>query len=189
MPGILGKKLGMSQIATDDGKLTAVTYVICEPNTVCHKKTEEKDGYNALVLGFQPLKKPTKTKKFKKLKEFNFEEDLNTDDKVTVEIFEKDDFVTVSGVSKGKGFQGRIRRHNMSISRQTHGTKYTRHGSTGQCAMPGRIKKGTKMPGRMGCDTTTLKKKQIIFVDPKRNLLAVKGSVPGAINSFVLIRK
>ncbi len=190
MIGILGKKLGMSQLITEEGHMVPVTYLVCEPNTVHQKKTEDKDGYSAVVLGAGPLKKPTKTKKFKKLKEFKCDEgEYKEKDKIKVDIFEPSDLVRICGVSKGKGFQGRVRRHNARVSRRTHGTKYTRHGSTGQCAMPGRTKKGTKMPGRMGCDTVTLRNRPIMMVDVKRNILAIKGSVPGAINSLVVIEK
>lgn len=189
MPGCIGRKLGMSQIITAEGDIVPVTYVVCEPNTVCRKKTAEKDGYEAYVLGYDLLKKPRKTKRFRVQKEFAFSEDLEIESAVKVDIFAKDELVTVRGVSKGKGFQGRVRRHNARVARQTHGTKYTRHGSTGNCAMPGRVQKGTKMPGRMGGDTITLKKRPIVMVDPERNLLAIKGSLPGAINSHIIIEK
>jgi large subunit ribosomal protein L3 len=189
MPGILGKKLGMSQMITDEGNMVPVTYVVCEPNTVFQKKTKEKDGYEAVVLGFEPLKKPTKTKKYRILKEFSFDKDLNINDTIAVDIFENGELVTIRGVSKGKGFQGRVRRHNARVARRTHGTKYIRHGSTGNCTDPSRVKPGTKMPGRMGCDTVTLKGKTVLLVDTKRNLLAIKGPMPGAVNSLVIIEK
>ncbi len=189
MPGIIGKKIGMSQVFVDDGSLVPVTFLICEPNVVHQLKTQEKDGYEAVVLGASPLPKPTKTKKFKKLKEFSFPEEVKMSDTVNVEIFEKNDLVTISGVSKGKGFQGRIKLHKMKSLRKSHGTKFMNHGSTGQRAMPGRTKRGLRMPGRMGGDVVTVKKKQVVIVDAKRNLIAVKGSVPGSRNSFVFINK
>ncbi|MBI5415172.1 50S ribosomal protein L3 [Candidatus Peregrinibacteria bacterium] len=190
MPGIIGKKLGMSQVISDEGLMVPVTYVVCDPNTVFQVRTQEKDGYSAVVLGFEALKKPLKTKKFKTLKEFQFPSaELKVDDTIKVDIFNKDDLVVVTGVSKGKGFQGNVKRHHFKVIRRTHGTKYKRHGSTGQRAMPGRVFKGKRMPGRMGCDTVTLKKKQLLLVDPQRNVLAIKGSLPGAKNSILFIQK
>jgi large subunit ribosomal protein L3 len=190
MSGIIAKKLGMSQMVVADVGIVPVTYLVCTPNTVHQIKTKEKDGYETLVLGAEPLAKPKKTKKFKIMKEFKFPDtEMKVNDEVTVNIFAKDDLVTLTGVSKGKGFQGRVRLHNMKPIRATHGTKYGRHGSTGMRAMPGRVFKGMKMPGRMGSDTITLKHKQVLLVDEKRGLLAVKGPVPGAKDSIIFISK
>lgn len=189
MLGIIGKKVGMAQLFLEDGNIVPVTYISCEPNTVHQVKSNEKDGIDALVLGAEKLKKEKKTKKFKILKEISGSVEAKKGDEVTVKIFEDGENVTVVGVSKGKGFQGPVRRHNFRVARRTHGTKDPRHGSTGACAMPGRSKPGIKMAGRMGNDKTTLRDKTIVRVDSDKNLIAIKGPVPGAKNSFVLLKK
>lgn len=179
----------MAQIFQENGDMVPVTYLLCEPNTIHHVKTEEKDNVSSVVLGAGKLKKEKKTKKFRLLKEFPSTGEEKKGDEITVGIFENGEKVTVVGTSKGKGFQGQVRRHNFSVARKTHGTKDPRHGSTGACAMPGRTKPGIKMAGRMGNDKVTLRNRQIMNVDTNRNLIAVKGPLPGAVNGFVLLKK
>jgi large subunit ribosomal protein L3 len=187
--GIIGKKIGMTQLFLEDGSIVPVTYISCEPNTVHQVKTNEKDGTDAVVLGAEKLKKQKKTKTFQILKEIAGSGEVKKGDDVTVGIFEDGEEVTVIGTSKGKGFQGPVKRHNFRVARRTHGTKDPRHGSTGACAMPGRSKPGIKMAGRMGNDKVTLRDRTIVRIDSDKNLVAVKGPIPGSNNSFVLLKK
>jgi large subunit ribosomal protein L3 len=191
MTGILGKKLGMTRVIQDDGSVIPITVVQCVPNTVTQVKTTEKDGYPAVVLGFSELKKPTKTKKFYHLKEFKVENtELKKGDKVTVESFTEGESVRVTGVSKGKGFQGVIKRHNFGRGPMSHGSHHHREpGSVGGCAKPGKIQRGKKLPGRMGTDTVTLRGMKIALIDKKNNLLGIKGPLPGANKSLIIISK
>ncbi len=192
MPGILGKKIGMTRLIQDDGRVIPLTVVQCEPNQVVQVKTEEKDGYPALVLGFEALKKPSKNRKWRHLKEFRISEDesLKTGENVTVELFEVGDKAKITSTSKGKGFQGVIKRHNFSRGPETHGSHHHREpGSIGACARPARVHKGKKMPGRMGGDTKTREGVEVVYVDKEKNLLGIKGPVAGAKGSLVIIRK
>ena len=173
----------MAQIFEENGNLVPVTFVLCAPNTVHFVKE------NAVVLGGEKRKKPTKTKKFKVLREFPKTGEIKKGDEVKVDIFEKNEKVTVVATSKGKGFTGQVKRHNFAVARRTHGTKDPRHGSTGACAMPGRSKPGIKMAGRHGNQKVTLRDREIIVVDPARHLVAVKGPIPGAKNGIVLLKK
>ncbi|OGJ51113.1 50S ribosomal protein L3 [Candidatus Peregrinibacteria bacterium RIFOXYA2_FULL_33_7] len=191
MPGIIGKKLGMTQIIQEDGTATAVTIISCEPNTIAQIKTIEKDGYSALVLGYQPLKKPTKNKKFKFLKEFlvGDKDKFEKGQPLTLEILNDIKTVTVTSVSKGKGFQGVMKRHNFHGGPASHGSHFKREpGSIGARAKPGRVHKGKKMAGRMGCDTITLKEKPIIYRNLDKNIIGIKGPVPGGKNNLVIIK-
>jgi large subunit ribosomal protein L3 len=191
MPGIIGKKLGMSQVIQDDGRVIPVTYVACEPNEVVQVKTEQADGYPAIVLGFDAYKNPSKNKKYKAMKEFRVE---NTDDykkgqKVSVELLKEVEKVTVTANSKGKGYQGVIKRHKFSRGPETHGSHHHREpGSIGMCAKPGRVMKGKKLPGQMGNVQVTIKNRPVISVTADKNVLAIKGCVPGANNSYVYIK-
>lgn len=189
MLGIIGKKIGMSQIPLQDG-VAPVTFILTEPNDVVQVKTVDNDGYAAVVLGYDLYKNPTKNKKYKKLKEFPIDEsaEYKKGDKVDIGSFKDIKAVTITSVSKGKGFQGPVKRHNFAIARETHGTKEPRHGSTGACAMPGRTKKGQKMAGRMGNDQVTLRNRKVIIVDEVKNVIAIKGPVPGAINTYVYLK-
>lgn len=192
MPGILGTKIGMTRIVQDDGRVIPLTVIQCEPNEVVQVKTADKDGYPAVVLGFDQYKKPTKNKKFRHLKEFRVteEETPKKGDQVKVDSFEEEEMIKVTGVTKGKGTQGCIKRHNFSRGPMTHGSHHKREpGSIGACAKPGRVHKGKKMAGRMGNETMTVKRTQVIYLNPEKNLLGVKGPVPGAKNSLVIIRK
>lgn len=194
MSGIIGKKVGMTRVFQDDGRVIPVTVIQCEPNEVAQIKTVEKDGYPALVLGFSKLKKPTKTKKFRRLKEFKLEEsDMDAykqGDQVTVENFTEVELVNVTASSKGKGFQGVIRRHNFSRGPETHGSHHHRRpGSIGACAKPGRVAKGKKLPGRMGNDRVTLKKLNLVAVDKSKNIICIKGPIPGPNGGIITISK
>lgn len=193
MPGILGKKIGMTRLIKDDGRVIPLTVVECQPNQVAQIKTTEKDGYPALVLGFDALKKPTKNRKWRFLREFRIqegEESLKIGDDITVEMFEVGDKTKITSVSKGKGFQGVIKRFHFSRGPETHGSHHHREpGSIGTCARPGRVHKGKKMPGRMGTDTKTIADVEIVYIDKEKNLLGLKGPVAGSKGSLVIIKK
>ncbi len=191
MSGIIGKKLGMSQVIQDDGRVIPVTYVVCEPNEVVQVKTEKADGYPAIVLGFDAYKNPSKNKKFKTLKEFRVEtpEDYKKGQKISVDHLKDIEKVTVTAMSKGKGFQGVIKRHKFSRGPETHGSHHHREpGSSGMCAKPGRVMKGKKFPGQMGNDRVTLQNRPLVSVISDKNVLAIKGAVPGSNNSYVYIK-
>ncbi len=180
----------MAQIFEEGGNFVPVTYIVCEPNVICQIKTTDKDGLDAIVLGAEKLKKERKTKKFRTLCQFAGQGgDLKKGDEIKADLFEDGEKVTVTSVSKGKGFQGQVRRYNFKVARITHGTKDARHGSTGACAMPGRTKPGLKMAGRMGTDQVTLHDRIVVKVDVSRNLIAIKGPIPGAKNSIVYLKK
>jgi large subunit ribosomal protein L3 len=190
MPGILGKKIGMTRIFSEDGASVPLTVIECAPNTVTQVKTEEKDGYNAIVLGFGERKNPTKNKKFYFKREFRIEnaEDFKVGDKVTVEALAEIEKVELCATSKGKGFQGVIKRHNFSRGPETHGSHHHRApGSIGACAMPGRVAKGKKLPGRTGFQRVTRKNVPVAYLDAEKNLIGLKGAVPGGKNNLVAI--
>lgn len=200
---ILGKKLGMTQVFAADGRRIAVTVVEAGPCVVVQKKTIETDGYNALQVGFQ-AKSAARTNKpmmghFKKvgqgafnhLKEVNVEniDDFRLGDQITCDIFSPGDIVDVTGVSKGKGFQGVIKRWNFAGGRSTHGSMFHRApGSIGASAWPSRVFKGKKMAGQMGNKRVTTQSLQIVEIRPEENLLLIKGAIPGPKNSLVAIR-
>lgn len=191
MSGILGKKIGMTRVIQDDGCVIPITVVKCDPNIVIQIKTTEKDGYPAVVLGFSQAKKPTKNKKFYHIKEFKVKEEkeYKKGDKITLEILKDREKVTVIGVSKGKGFQGVIKRHHFSRGPETHGSHQHREsGSIGARAKPGRVHKGKKMAGRMGGETVTLKNVPIVHLDITKNVVGLKGPIPGSIGSLVIIK-
>lgn len=192
MTGIIGKKLGMTRVIQDDGRVIPITVVQCEPNEVTQVKTVEKDGYPAIVLGLSKLNKPTKNKKFHFIKEFRIEEGAETKkgDTVSIDIFSEGDTVKVSGKSKGKGFQGVIKRHNMGRGPMSHGSHHKRQpGAVGACAAPGRIQRGKKLPGRMGHDTVTLPRTQVVYIDQQNNLIGIKGALPGGNKTVLTITK
>lgn len=191
MPGIIGKKLGMSQVIQDDGRVIPVTYVTCEPNEVVQVKTQQTDGYPAIVLGFDAYKNPSKNKKFKATKEFRVDkpEDYKKGQKVSVDIFKGVEVVTVTAVSKGKGYQGVVKRHHFAGGLETHGSTFHREpGSIGCRAKPGRVNKGKRLPGHMGLEQVTLKNRPLVSVTTDKNVLGIKGCVPGANNSYVYIK-
>lgn len=191
MLGILGTKLGMTRVIQDDGRVIPMTLIQCEPNEVHQVKTEEKDGYPAIVLGFSKLKKPKKTKKFAHCREVRIEEgeEYKKGDIVDLSKFNEVQEVELSGISKGKGFQGVIKRWNFSRGPETHGSHHHREpGSIGACAKPGRVAKGKKMPGHMGTDKVTLKKVKVMHLDVKNNVIGLKGAVPGPNRGLIFIK-
>lgn len=191
MPGIIGKKLGMSQVIQDDGRVIPVTYVSCQPNEVVQVKTQETDGYPAIVLGFDAYKNPSKNKKFKTVKEFRVEstDDYKKGQTVSVEVLKEVEKVTITSVSKGKGFQGVMKRHNFAGGPGSHGSTFHREpGSSGMCAKPGRVLKGKRFPGQMGNDTVTLKDRPVVTVAEGEHVVGIKGPLPGAINSYIYIK-
>ncbi len=194
MTGILGKKIGMTRLIQDDGRVIPITVVHCEPNEVSQVKTVEKDGYPAIVLGFSKLKKPTKTKQFRFLKEFRITEEevanYKAGDQVTVIKFQENEveMVKITATSKGKGFQGVIKRHNFHRGPESHGSHHHREpGSVGACAKPGRVHKGKKLPGHMGSARVTLGKVKVAYINPEKNLIGLKGAVPGPNGGLVEI--
>ena len=201
--GILGKKIGMTQIFDESGLLVPVTVLEVQPNVVLQVKTAETDGYNSVQIGVDDKrdvlsnqaeqghvkKANTSPKRF--VKEIRDEElgDVEVGKELTVELFETGQFVDVTGVSKGKGFQGNIKRHNQSRGPETHGSRYHRRvGAMSAATTPGRVRKGKKLPGRMGGKQVTIQNLEIARVDSERNVLLVKGNVPGAKKSFVEIK-
>lgn len=205
MPGIIGKKIGMTSLFTPDGKNIPVTLIQAGPCVVTQVKTVENDGYAAVQLGFgdKKLKRVTKaeaghyaktnTAPKKKVAEFDAEGvSLNAGDVVDASLFIEGEFVDVVGTSKGKGFQGVVKRHGFAgVGGQTHGQhNRARHpGSIGACSWPSRVFKGMRMAGRTGGNRVTIQNLTIMRVIADRNLLVVSGSVPGAKNSYVLIEK
>jgi len=202
MVGILGKKLGMTQIFTGDGKAVPVTVIEAGPCCVIQIKTLKNDGYEAVKVGFEEIKKQKRINKatagmakkagfkpYKILKEFPMD-DLKVGDMVTVEKFSKGDAVSVSGVSKGKGFQGVIKRHKFAGGPASHGSMFYRApGSIGASSYPSRVWKNQRMPGHMGSDNITVKNLTIVDIKPEQNILLVKGAVPGAAGTYIEIRK
>ncbi|WP_208585785.1 50S ribosomal protein L3 [Gracilibacillus suaedae] len=200
--GILGRKVGMTQIFSEEGELIPVTVVQAEPNVVLQKRTEENDGYEAIQIGFADEKKNrankpeqghaekanTTPKRFvREIRDVNLDEyDLGQE--INVEVFEAGDKIDVTGTSKGKGFQGAIKRHNQQRGPETHGSHYHRAaGSMGAAADPARVFKGKKLPGQMGGEQITIQNLEVVKVDAERNLLLIKGNVPGAKKSFVKV--
>jgi large subunit ribosomal protein L3 len=203
--GILGKKLGMTQVFVADGRRIPVTVVEAGPCTVVQKKTESTDGYNALQVGFEAKKSHRVNKPmmghFKKADQgaFTTLRELATDnadeyqvgDQITCDsVFKAGDIVDVTGTSKGKGFQGVIKRWGFSGGRATHGSKFHRGtGSIGMSASPARVHRGKKMPGQMGNARVTQQNLEIVEVRADQNLILVKGAIPGPNQGLVLIRK
>lgn len=190
MPGLVGRKIGMTRVIRENGLVEPVTLVSCPQGTVVQIKTTDKDGYNAIVVGFEPMKKPTKNRKFRKLKEFRIEkvEEYKNGDNISVGIFDEIQNVRVTGTSKGRGYAGVIKRWNFSRGPESHGSHHHREpGSVGSCAKPGRVMKGKKLPGHMGNATITLKNISVIKIDKQNNIVALKGPLPGGMNNFVTI--
>ncbi|MHC2993621.1 50S ribosomal protein L3 [Pontibacter sp. HJ8] len=205
MPGIIGKKIGMTSLFTADGKYTPVTLIQAGPCVVTQVKTVETDGYAAVQLGYGEKKakrvtkaqaghfKKANTSAKKKVAEFDVEGiSPSLGDLVDVNLFEEGEFIDVVGTSKGKGFQGVVKRHNFAgVGGQTHGQhNRARHpGSIGACSWPSRVFKGMRMAGRMGGNRVKIQNLIVVRVIADKNLLVVSGSVPGAKNSYVLIEK
>jgi len=205
MGGLLGKKVRMTQVFDDNGKVYPVTVIAAGPCYVTQVKTSDVDGYDALQLGFGELKekhlrkpqaglfKKNNIKPLKYLREFAgfADREVKVGDELKVDIFSEGEAVEITGTSKGRGFQGTMRRHNFSGANKTHGQsdRWRAPGSLGQSSYPSRVFKGQKMAGRMGNDRVTISQTQIVRIDPERNLLFVIGPVPGSVNSLVEIKK
>ncbi|WP_029410670.1 50S ribosomal protein L3 [Treponema pedis] len=199
--GLIGKKIGMTQIFNEVGHLMPVTVIQVEPNTVVALKNEEKFGYSSVVLGLGELKEKHTSKPYagqftegvkplRLLKEFRgFEKEVKVGDKLGVELFEKVSYLDVTAISKGKGFQGVMKRWGYGGGRASHGSKFHREaGSTGQCTTPGRSFKNTTMPGRMGSDKVTVQNLQVVKIDPELGVVMVRGSVPGKKDATVFLK-
>lgn len=194
---ILGKKIGMSQLFDKSGKLTPVTLIVAGPCFVLQKKTKETDGYEALQFGYEKIEKKDKIGKSMKGKEYRYireevlegNSEAKAGDEVTLSIFKEGDKVKVSGMSKGKGFQGGVKKHGFHGRRATHGVKHEHRtiGSVGT-RFPQHVMKGRKMPGRMGYDRTSVKGLKIMRIEPESNLLIIKGAVPGVKGALLEIR-
>lgn len=205
MIGIIGKKLGMSQIFKETGEVIPVTIVEAGPCPVIQVKTEKKDGYFAVQLGFgKKVERLTKKPEMGRFKSINTEpvrylaeirdfdaKAVKVGEKVTVDLFKDGDNVKVTGISKGKGFQGVVRRHNFRGGPATHGQSDRQRapGSIGASSYPSRVIKGLKMAGRMGGTQTTMRNLKIVKIDRENNLLYIKGAIPGAKNGIVTIRR
>jgi large subunit ribosomal protein L3 len=202
MAGIIGKKVGMTQLFDDDGNVVAVTVIQAGPCPVTQIRTRDKDGYEAVQLAFEEcrdkhiskpelghLKKAGLKHGMRHLAEFDEVGELKVGDTVTVEVFEDGQMVSVAGVSKGKGFQGTIKRHHFGRGPETHGSHNVRQpGSIGASAYPSRVFKGVRMSGHMGARRVTQQGLRIVRRDLENNLLLIKGSVPGAKNSVVVVK-
>ena len=201
---IIGRKVGMTQIFDEKGLVIPVTVIEAGPCTVVQVKTVETDGYNAVQLGFGEVKeykvnKPVKghfakgnVKPLKHLREFRVEDtsSVKVGDEIKVDTFVAGDSVDIQGTTKGKGFQGVIKRHGQSRGPMGHGSMYHRRpGSMGSTTTPGRVFKGKKLPGHMGSKTSTVLNLEVVKVDTDKNVVLVKGSVPGAKKAIVRVRK
>ncbi|KMK74864.1 50S ribosomal protein L3 [Alkalihalobacillus pseudalcaliphilus] len=200
--GILGRKIGMTQVFAENGEVIPVTVIEAEPNVVLQVKTVEADGYEAVQLGFADQKKSNITKPaeghaakadttpkrfMKEIRDVNLA-DYTVGQEVKVDTFAVGEKIDVTGISKGKGFQGAIKRHNQSRGPMSHGSRYHRRpGSMGPVA-PNRVFKGKLLPGRMGGEQKTIQNLEVVKVDTERNLLLVKGNIPGAKKSYVTVQ-
>ncbi len=205
MPGLLGKKIGMISVFSADGKNVPCTVIEAGPCVVTQVKSVEKDGYAAVQLGFQEAKEKNTSAPlrghFKKagvtpkrhLAEFkDFDQELNLGDTLTVDLFSDAAFVDVTGMSKGKGFQGVVKRHGFGgVGQKTHGQddRLRAPGSIGACSYPAKVFKGLRMAGQMGNERVTTQNLRVLKVIPEKNLLLIKGSVAGCKGSIVIIRK
>jgi len=199
--GIIGKKLGMSQAFREDGMLAVVTAIEAGPCTVTHIKTAEKDGYNAVQLGFGEAKRLNSSQRghlkelghFKYLREFRLDDikEIEEGQKMDVSFFKSGDLVDITGLSKGKGFAGVVKRYGFAGGPKTHGQsdRHRARGSIGASASPGRVYKGLRMAGQMGNKRVTVRNLEVFQADLERNLLLIRGAVPGARNGLLLIKK
>jgi len=200
--GILGRKIGMTQVFTQSGKLIPVTVVSVEPNVVTQIKTMENDGYEAIQLGFDTKREKLATKAsightnkantapkrfFKEIRGVNVE-DYTLGQEISADIFTRGEVVDVTGTTKGKGFQGTIKRHNQSRGPMGHGSHYHRGPGSMGTMRPMRVFKGKKLPGHMGGLTVTIQNLEVVSVDLENNVILIKGNVPGAKNSLVVIQ-
>ena len=201
IPSIIGRKLGMTQLFSGDGKAEAVTAIEAGPCTVIQVKTVAREGYNAVQLGFgeaKRLKSPQRGHlkelgQFRYLREFRIDdiEAIEVGERVDVSLFKEGDLIDITGISKGKGFAGVVKRHHFAGGPKTHGQsdRHRAPGSIGASTSPGRVFKGMRMAGHMGDERVTARHLKILEANPDRNLLLVKGAVPGAKNGLLLIRK
>ncbi|MBO4962087.1 MAG: 50S ribosomal protein L3 [Flavobacteriales bacterium] len=205
MSGLIGKKIGMTSIFDESGKNIPCTVIECGPCVVTQVRTTQVDGYEALQLGFDDKKEKNVTKAlsghFKKagttpkakVVEFkNYEGEYKLGDVIAADLFAEGEFVDVSGTSKGKGFQGVVKRHGFGgVGQATHGqhNRARKPGSIGACSYPAKVFKGMRMAGRMGGETVKVKNLRVLKVEADKNLLVVKGCVPGAKNSYLIIEK
>jgi large subunit ribosomal protein L3 len=204
MAGIIGKKIGMTSVFSADGKNLPCTIIEAGPCVVTQIKTQEKDGYESVQIGFEDKKEKNtpkamlghfakaKTSPKRKIVEFNDFQDANLGDSITVEQFQEGEFVDVVGTSKGKGFQGVVKRHGFGgVGQATHGqhNRMRAPGSIGAASYPARVFKGMKMGGRTGGDRVKSINLQVLKVIPEKNLLIVKGSVPGSKGSYLIVEK
>jgi len=204
MPGIIGRKIGMTSVYSAEGKATPCTVIEAGPCVVTQVKTQDRDGYNAVQLGFGDRKekntpnalkghfKKANTTPKSKLAEFKGFDALNLGDLVNVNIFEEGEFVSIAGTSKGKGFQGVVRRHGFGgVGQSTHGqhNRLRAPGSIGACSYPARVFKGMRMAGQMGNKRVLMENLEVLKVLTDKNIIVVKGSVPGAKGSTVTILK
>ncbi len=201
--GIIGKKLGMTQIFTDDGRVTPVTVIEAGPCAVVQKKTVPSDGYDAVQIGFLEIReskankpmtghfKKAGTASYRHLREFHGDtSDMEPGSKVTVEIFARGDKVSVMGTSRGKGFQGVIVRHHFKGGRATHGSMFHREpGGIGSSAWPSRVWKNKRLPGHMGNGSVTTRGLEVVDIKAQDNILLVKGAVPGSPGGIVIVNK
>jgi large subunit ribosomal protein L3 len=203
--GLIGRKVGVTQVFQDDGTMVAVSVLAIEPNTVTRLRTGERDGYTAVQLGAHSSKKLTKpeagqlkdlpkgSQDLATIREFRVEsvDGYEVGQKLAIgDLFADGDLVDVTGVSKGKGFAGHIKRHHFHRGPSSHGSDHHREpGSIGPGTTPGRVYKGLKMAGHMGDARATIKKVRVVRADPDRNLLLVKGSLPGARGALILVKK
>ena len=203
MKGILGKKIGMTQIFTEHGEVIPVTVVEAGPVVVTQIKTTENDGYTAIQVGFQDAKEKSLNKPQKghlaaantlkkHLKEFRVDsvEEYTVGQEIKADLFAAGELIDVTGISKGKGFQGPIKRHGQSRGPESHGSRYHRRpGSMGACSFPGRVFKNKKLAGHMGSVKVTVQNLEVVRVDADKNLILVKGAIPGPKGSMVTIKE
>ena len=203
--GLIGRKVGMTQVFQEDGTMVAVSVLVIEPNTVTRLRTSDRDGYTAVQLGTEPRKKLTKPEagqlkdlpkggqSLATIREFRVDsvDDFTLGQTLSLgDLFAAGDEVDLTGISKGKGFAGVIKRHNFHRGPKTHGSDHHRApGSIGPGTTPGRVYRGLKMGGHMGDERVTIKKVRVVRTDLDRNLLLVKGSLPGARGSLILVKK
>ena len=201
--GLIGKKIGMTRLFDEEGRMIPVTVLECGPCPVTQIKTEDTDGYTAVQLGYGNDRKPKRTPKAiqghvekagttpqRVLREFRVDDasGIELGQEISVEVFEGVSKVKVTGQTKGRGFTGLMKRYNFGGGKETHGSNHHRRtGTIGMCATPGHVDKGHKMTGRYGNDRVTVKNLEVVRVDKDNNLLLVKGAVPGARNGFVLV--
>ena len=199
---ILAKKVGMTQIFNEAGELVPVTVLQAGPCVVTQVKTIANDGYEAVQVGFEDIREKLVNKPVKGMfdkagvsykryvREFKLEGEYSVKDEIKVDVFEAGDKIDATAIAKGKGFQGAIKRHGQSRGPMAHGSKYHRHaGSNGSCSTPSRVFKGKKMPGHMGGKKVTTQNLEVVRVDAEKNLLLVKGAVPGPKKSLVTIKE